>query len=249
MSTSSDTPYAELEQFNFTGGLPSSTDLAPSIIFIIAILQYGLLLPLLLWRIITKQYRTTILIRPAVFVLCRLGSLGLRAYMSKNVYGEGELIAELVMISVGPLFLIEPIISCWRLHIESDVPKADQPRWVRLLSIILRVGLFAAIITAIVGSSLIGNAIMDSSMMNTVNSLRRASMILSMVVVAVGFVATFLTQLHFSLTLRSTIWLYCLEACMIIVTVYKIAQFESSDPDAAARSQVTFWVLQVFFEL
>lgn len=69
------------------------------------------------------------------------------------------------------------------------------------------------------------------------------------VVVAVGFVATFLTQLHFSLTLRSTIWLYCLEACMIIVTVYKIAQFESSDPDAAARSQVTFWVLQVFFEL
>lgn len=45
---------------------------------------------------------------------------------------------------------------------------------------ILRVGLFAAIITAIVGSSLIGNAIMDSSMMNTVNSLRRASMILSM---------------------------------------------------------------------
>lgn len=36
---------------------------------------------------------------------------------------------------------------------------------------------------------------------------------------------------------------------MIIVTVYKIAQFESSDPDAAARSQVTFWVLQVFFEL
>lgn len=98
------------------------------------ILQYGLLLPLFFWRVIKKEFRTTILIRPAIFVSCRLGSLGLRAYMSKNVYGEGELIAELVMISVGPLFLIEPIIACWRLHIESDVPKADQPRWVRLLS-------------------------------------------------------------------------------------------------------------------
>lgn len=54
--------------------------------------------------------------------------------MSKNSYGEGELIAELVMISVGPLFLIEPIISCWKRHIESGVAKADQPRWVRSLS-------------------------------------------------------------------------------------------------------------------
>lgn len=37
MSTSSDTPYTELEQFNFTGGLPSSADLAPSVIFIIVV--------------------------------------------------------------------------------------------------------------------------------------------------------------------------------------------------------------------
>lgn len=36
---------------------------------------------------------------------------------------------------------------------------------------------------------------------------------------------------------------------MIIVTVYKLAQFESSNPDAAARSIVTFWVLQILFEL
>lgn len=69
------------------------------------------------------------------------------------------------------------------------------------------------------------------------------------VVVAVSFVATFLTHLHFSLTLRATMWLYSLEACMIIVTVYKLAQFESRDPDAAARSIVAFWVLQVLFEL
>ncbi|KIR30924.1 hypothetical protein I309_00276 [Cryptococcus deuterogattii LA55] len=156
MSTSSDSQYTELEGFNFTGGLPNSSDLAPSVIFIIAL----------------------------------------------------------------------------NLHLLST----------------LRIGLFAAILTAIVGSSLIGNAIDDSSMMDTVNALRRASMILSMVVVAISFVATLLTHLHFSLTLRGTMWLYSVEACMIIVTVYKLAQFESSDPDAAARSIVTFWVLQILFE-
>lgn len=36
---------------------------------------------------------------------------------------------------------------------------------------------------------------------------------------------------------------------MIIVTVYKLAQFESRDPDAVARPIVAFWVLQVLFEL
>lgn len=69
------------------------------------------------------------------------------------------------------------------------------------------------------------------------------------VVVAISFVATLLAHLHFSLTLRGTMWLYSLEACMIIATVYKVAQFESSNPDAAARSIVTFWVLQILFEL
>jgi hypothetical protein len=96
-------PYGDLSKMNFTGGFPTSSDLAPSIVFLVIVSnsinlslvnaypQYVALLPLLLWRVVSIRHRGLILIRPCIFVACRLGMLGLRAYMSKNSYGEGEL--------------------------------------------------------------------------------------------------------------------------------------------------------------
>lgn len=47
-------------------------------------MQYAASVPFLAWRIIKKQHRTIILFRPTLFVMCRLGMLGLRAFMAAN---------------------------------------------------------------------------------------------------------------------------------------------------------------------
>ena len=80
--------YDTLMQINFTGGLATSSDLAPSVIFSIA---YFIALGVFVWRLTRAQDRSLLLIRPGVFVLVRLASLILRAVMSRNSYGIGEL--------------------------------------------------------------------------------------------------------------------------------------------------------------
>ncbi|ODN97348.1 hypothetical protein L198_03911 [Cryptococcus wingfieldii CBS 7118] len=236
----------DISDFNFTGGFPTSTDLAPSIVFL-AIHQYVLAIPVLVFRLVRKQDRTMILIRPAVFVACRLGSFGLRAWMSKNTYNESELIAELVMISIGALFLIAPLISCWTNHVESEVRPEDRPRWLSLLSKALHLLLMACIATAVVGSSMIGSAIKDPSKMDTVTGLRRASLVLSVVVVGLVGAGITLTAVNYNLSRRGTAWLYVLDGCLLVITVYKLAQFENTDSDSVAQSRVAFWILQILF--
>lgn len=39
---------------------------------------------MLVWRLVKKEHRTLILFRPTLFVMCRLGMLGLRAFMATN---------------------------------------------------------------------------------------------------------------------------------------------------------------------
>nr|ODN98555.1 hypothetical protein L204_02518 [Cryptococcus depauperatus CBS 7855] len=235
---SANSTSSELEKFNFSGGLPTSVDLAPS---------YFPCLLVLLWRIFKD--RTMVLLRPSIFILCRFGTLGLRAWMSKNSYGQNELIAELVMVSIGFLFLVEPVVTCWKFHVESAVTEEERPRWVHLSTNALRIGIIAAIATAIAGSSEIGDALNDPSQMDDVNLLRRASMIISLIVVILAVLATILTHIQFKLATRGTVWLLCAEACLFVVAVYKLAQFESNDPSSPARSRVAFWILQMTFEL
>jgi hypothetical protein len=80
--------YDTLMQLNMTGGLATSADLAPSIIFIIL---YVLAAGVYIWRLTRAEDRSLLLIRPGIFVVVRLASLILRAVMSKNTYGIGEL--------------------------------------------------------------------------------------------------------------------------------------------------------------
>lgn len=90
------------------------------------------------------------MIRPAIFLVARIAMLVLRAIMSKNTYGEGELselciplgllamlkvqVGELILVSIGYLFLMDPVIEMWRRHIATAVSKEDAPRWVTRLS-------------------------------------------------------------------------------------------------------------------
>ena len=69
--------------------------------------------------------------------------------MAKNNYSEDELsvspflpgsvlhllltlrtVAELVFVSLGYLFLLEPLVALWKKHVESAVAGRAQPVWV-----------------------------------------------------------------------------------------------------------------------
>ncbi|WVQ64801.1 uncharacterized protein L199_002970 [Kwoniella botswanensis] len=247
MSTTPSNPnYSSLSNINFTGGFPTSVDLAPSIVFLVI---YVLAIPLLAWRWFRKSDRTLLLLRPTLFLLCRIGMLVIRAYMSKNSYGQGLLIAELILVSVGFLFLIEPVIGCWKLQIDSDMAKEDRPSWVKRLSWALKLILLAAILTAIVGSSMISDALKDQAKLDTVRQLRDASSILSFGTVVVAAIAAILTAFKFSLDRRGTIFILSAAGCLIVVAAYRMVQTFTSDHDAPVNSRVAFWVLQMVFEL
>ncbi|KAK8861452.1 hypothetical protein IAR55_002271 [Kwoniella newhampshirensis] len=237
---------ADLGSINFTGGFPTSKDLAPSIIFLVI---YVLLAPVLIFRLVRKADRSLVLVRPAIFVAARIGMLVVRAIMAKNSYGEGLLIAELVLVSVGFLFLINAAASCFKLQIDSDLPKDERPRWVRRLTTLLHIVVIAAIGTAVAGAASINGAVNDPSKLGTVKDLRKASMILSVVAVIIIFLATIHTHLKFHLDTRGTTWILTTTACLIVVAVYRLVQTYSTDPHAASRSLTAFWVLNMTFEL
>jgi len=89
-------------------------------------------------------------------------------------------VAELVMVSVGFLFLIDPVIEVWRRHIASCLPSHQQPGWVRKVAIILKIGLLAAIATGVAGAAQVSSAFDSQSGIDTVKSLRKVSYILSL---------------------------------------------------------------------
>jgi hypothetical protein len=84
------------------------------------------------------------------------------------------------MVSVGFLFLIDPVIEIWRRHIASCLPSHLQPRWVRKVAIILKIGLLAAIGTGVAGAAQVSSAFDSQSGVDTVKSLRKVSYILSL---------------------------------------------------------------------
>ncbi|KAG8694871.1 hypothetical protein FRC11_001903, partial [Ceratobasidium sp. 423] len=68
--------------FSITGGIPiKSQDLAASIVFIIL---YVCLIPLAVWRLASRESRTTTMIRPAIFVLVRIATYIMRAVQSNG---------------------------------------------------------------------------------------------------------------------------------------------------------------------
>ncbi|WVQ64802.1 uncharacterized protein L199_002971 [Kwoniella botswanensis] len=245
-STSGNSGYANLNDINFTGGFPTSADLAPSIVFLVV---YALMIPVLGFRWFRRDDRSTLLIRPTIFLVCRIGMLVIRAYMAKNTYGEGLLIAELVLVSVGFLFLIEPVNGCWKLQIDSDMSQEDRPRWVRRLATLLKLMLIAAIVTAIVGASLISGALGNHGQLILVKQLRQASNVLSFITVVVAAITAVLTYFKFSLDTRGTIFIVTTASSLTVVAVYRVVQTFTNDHGAPVNSRVAFWVLQMVFEL
>lgn len=84
------------------------------------------------------------------------------------------------MVSVGFLFLIDPVIELWRRHIASCLPTHQQPGWVKKVAVILKIGLLAAIGTGVAGAAQVSSAFNSESGIETVKNLRKVSYILSL---------------------------------------------------------------------
>lgn len=84
------------------------------------------------------------------------------------------------MVSIGFLFLIDPVIELWRRHVATCLPAHEQPGWVRKLAALLKVGLLAAIATGVAGASKTSDAFNSQDGIDTVKHLRQISYCLSL---------------------------------------------------------------------
>jgi hypothetical protein len=84
------------------------------------------------------------------------------------------------MVSVGFLFLIDPVTQMWQRHVALCLPKHEQPRWVRQLATVLKVGLLAAIGTGVAGAAQTSKAFDSQDGVNTIKTLRQVSYCLAL---------------------------------------------------------------------
>lgn len=69
-------------------------------------LAYFVLLPLAVWRLASSSSRCFALIRPAIFVLARIGTYAVRARISQGHYEKGLFIAEQVCSPLTCVFVL-----------------------------------------------------------------------------------------------------------------------------------------------
>lgn len=172
-------------------------------------------------------------------------------------------VAELVLVSVGFLFLIAPLITIWRYHIACHNLRAGQPLWTKAVTWTLWILLWAAIIAAAVSGAITSKAFDSDSARLAVKALRELSYVLSLgeftrrpgdrkltaaVVTFLVFV-TIWSHFHFGLSQVKTLYLLLPVMCLLVVASYRVAQTFESNPASAGRSKAAFWVLQITFEL
>lgn len=75
-----------------------------SIIFALA---YSLLLPVVIWRLVTPASRCLTLIRPAIFISIRIGTFIVRAIQSDGHYETGLFIADQVRLAIATVLPAE----------------------------------------------------------------------------------------------------------------------------------------------
>jgi hypothetical protein len=68
----------------------------------------------------------------------------------------------------------------WRRHIADFLPVNDQPTWVKRASLILKLGLLAAIGTGVAGATKTSSAINSADGAHTVQQLRKVSYALAL---------------------------------------------------------------------
>ncbi|GAA5967832.1 hypothetical protein JCM21900_001786, partial [Sporobolomyces salmonicolor] len=200
--------------FVLTGGVPlKHPDFAASIVFVIAFL---LLTPVALFRIIRPASRTTVLARPAIFLVARVGTYVVRAIQANGNYSTGLFIAEQILLLCGFLLLCGPLVSLVKYHTyQGWIPtgqKGSQP--FELITRLLHVALLVAVILGIVVGSEISNAKNNPDTLNTLKDCRWANAILSTAVIAISIVLVTFMHSRQSMSFRPTLYLVAVGAVL-----------------------------------
>ena len=243
---------------NFNGGRPSTGDFAPSVVFAAAL---ALTLPPLIWRIFSKKNGSKININALMFFITRLASVILRAYMAKRSYGEATLIAEVILISISYLFLINTLIDLWQRHLESSANHRDaesdpdhpshggqQKSLIRGIAMFLRLLLVASLATAIAAGILLRKKVNQNEEMKIIADVLKASYILSLASTILTVIAKLVTHVTHHRSLKKTLLLSAYSVPLIIAGIYRVVEVFRPNVKATKNELAAFWVCTIFFE-
>lgn len=230
------------------GGYINSQDIAPSVIFLV---WYVAVLGGTSYRCFRRQLPLLLAFRPVLLMLARIGAMIVRLILvnttslssnTLNLY-----IAEIVLLSLGPIFLTFSLLEIIRRHV--SVMLSETHMFASGLQKILRlvtVALLACIVLTIYSSTIQG----DPAQMSLSKTLRQAASYLLLAIV--GACALLLVLLwtsarqpssskyQVSLTRKLTIN-SVFTALLLIVVIYKAIQTESTSLDQNINLRPVFW--------
>ncbi|KAI9633900.1 uncharacterized protein MKK02DRAFT_38570 [Dioszegia hungarica] len=238
---------------NFNGGSVGRDDLAPAIVFAVAL---ALTVPLMIWRFISKKHSSKILINAVAFFVIRLASLIIRAYMARRAYNTGTLIAQAVLTSIGYLPLLNALIDLWQVRAEKGdqndqsfdaVHRAKKIKWVKYVGWFLRFLLLASLATAIAAGIVLSRNYDNERQANIIRNLLKASYIVSLAVTVIGMLLKATSTIMNHEPKRKTALLYAYSIPLLIVSIYRVIEVFSGYR-ATPNALVAFFVAMILFE-
>ncbi|KAI5480869.1 hypothetical protein MNV49_006678 [Pseudohyphozyma bogoriensis] len=232
---------------SITGGIPlKSQDLAASIVFTIV---FALLIPPMLFRWVKPSSRTLVLIRPSLFIVVRVATYIIRAYMStsEDHLSTGLFIAEQILLLVGFVFLCSAALALLGAHMmRTYVPTGGQQPLIQRAHKILELALLAAIILGIYsGTQLSGINTASQSTINTLKSCRDANVIICIVVsagVALLSLVAYVQQKPRA-SLWASLYLSVLAGLLVMSSIYKIVIYTHPTSFFSDGAKAAFYCL------
>lgn len=189
--------------------------------------------------------------------------------LSPRVTHADSAVAELILVGVGYLLLLEPILVLFKRTVDAAHPKhryAREPLWLLILLGTCWAGLLAAVAMTVAAGVMISDAIDQGTGVQTIINLRHASYITSLseykheheherhadspaVIVGCILFALLICFAAYRTSVKQTLYLLIPICALLVVAVYRVVQTYTTSPSAAARKLSTFWILQITFEL
>eukprot|EP01112_Ceratiomyxa_fruticulosa_P006580 TRINITY_DN173_c0_g1_i1.p1 TRINITY_DN173_c0_g1~~TRINITY_DN173_c0_g1_i1.p1 ORF type:complete len:281 (-),score=44.46 TRINITY_DN173_c0_g1_i1:302-1144(-) len=230
------------------GGIPTNDDIAPSAIFLVL---FTLTTPLLFWRLINKETRIVLLIRPTIYCFLRIATYIVRIILAKGNHTIGVIIAQMLLFSLSFVVICEPLVVLLSYNVYPYVTDESRRTIKRIISV-CRIGLIIAIIVGILAGTKTYDSLTNPDAASLVYTYKKVST--SLIICVVGSV--FLTALatFFGLGLKekppvkSSGYVLLLSSILSIPCAYRVAQLASTSYGDTVNHIATFYVVNCLFE-
>lgn len=233
------------------GGIPDNSDLAPSIVFMLA---YIALLLVGVFRFFNHTLNIRLAFRPFLFCTIRVVTWILRIVIIKSSsISENLFIGEAVLLLLGLILLASPVLSLVTAQVQSKFG-LDSP-FMRVLGLCKLITI-VALILSIVAATNISSAFSNSSDVSSIRTDREISSILLLVAIFLGTFITLVSLLPFftandavpgTRNLRTAALLGILLP-LNIATIYRIIQVYSPSESSTINLKVVFYIVYVLQE-